>query len=211
MEIVYLDLKVTLLQSVVGKLVTSKSDSVVVEVEVASFIGLSTPAPHSVGSSDQCQGRRLTNRVLRRINLLERLKRPEGKPLEFKPDLPSPDGALKPIVAFPNTAGDILRIGVDDRSRNVRSVADPLDEEERLAHQGFDLKLGLPSQWASMASCWRKADFSTCPEASCRRLQPEQSTVHTDRRVGLHSGEPAEILCGDFRDGTLSPGHISHR
>ena len=121
---------------------------------VIASVGLTTPAPHSVGSSDQCQGRRLTNRVLRSINLLERLKRPEGKPLEFKPDLPSPDGALKPIVAFPNTAGDILRIGVDDRSRNMRGVADPLDEEERLAHQGFDLKLGLPSQWASMVSCW---------------------------------------------------------
>jgi len=71
-------------------------------------VGLTTPAPHSVGSSDQCQGRRLTNRVLGRINLLEFLKRPEGKQLEFKPDLPSPDGALKSIVAYTNTAGDIL-------------------------------------------------------------------------------------------------------
>jgi hypothetical protein len=100
---------------------------------------------------------------------------------------------------------------VDDRSRNVRGVADPLDEEERLAHQGFDLKLGLPSQWASMASCLWKADSSTCPEASCRRLQPEKSSVHLDRYGGLHSGEPAEILCGDFREGNLSPGHIPHR
>jgi hypothetical protein len=45
---------------------------------------------------------------LGRINLLEFLKRPEGKQLEFKPDLPSPDGALKSIVAYTNTAGDIL-------------------------------------------------------------------------------------------------------
>ncbi len=66
--------------------------------------------------------------------LLELLKRPEGKTLEFKRDLSSPDGALKTIVAFANTAGGNLLIGVEDRSRNVRGVADPLDEEQRLAN-----------------------------------------------------------------------------
>ena len=33
-------------------------------------------------------------------------------------------------MAFANTAGGSLLIGVEDRSRNVRSGADPLDEEE---------------------------------------------------------------------------------
>ena len=37
-------------------------------------------------------------------------------------------------MAFANTAGGTLLIGVEDRSRNVRGVADPLDEEERLAN-----------------------------------------------------------------------------
>ena len=68
------------------------------------------------------------------MDLLDLLKRPEGKTLEFKRDLSSPDGALKTIVAFANTAGGTLLIGVEDRSRNVRGVADPLDEEERLAN-----------------------------------------------------------------------------
>ena len=68
------------------------------------------------------------------MNLLDLLKRPEGKSLEFKRDLSSPDGALKTIVAFANTAGGTLLIGVEDRSRNVRGVSDPLDEEERLAN-----------------------------------------------------------------------------
>ncbi|MCT0226076.1 helix-turn-helix domain-containing protein [Synechococcus sp. CS-1328] len=67
------------------------------------------------------------------MDLLDLLKRLEGKTLEFKRDLSSPDGALKTIVAFANTAGGTLLIGVEDRSRNVRGVADPLDEEERLA------------------------------------------------------------------------------
>ena len=68
------------------------------------------------------------------MDLLDLLKRPEGKTLEFKRDLSAPEGALKTIVAFANTAGGILLIGVEDRSRNVRGVADPLDEEERLAN-----------------------------------------------------------------------------
>jgi ATP-dependent DNA helicase RecG len=46
------------------------------------------------------------------MDLLDLLKRPEGKTLEFKRDLSSPDGALKTIVAFANTAGGILLIGV---------------------------------------------------------------------------------------------------
>ncbi|MCP9927619.1 helix-turn-helix domain-containing protein [Cyanobium sp. CH-040] len=68
------------------------------------------------------------------MDLLDLLKRPEGKTLEFKRDLSSPDGALKTVVAFANTAGGTLLIGVDDRSRDVRGVPDPLDEEERLAN-----------------------------------------------------------------------------
>jgi len=38
------------------------------------------------------------------MELLDLLKRPEGKTLELKPDLSSPDGALNTIVAFANTA-----------------------------------------------------------------------------------------------------------
>jgi predicted HTH transcriptional regulator len=68
------------------------------------------------------------------MDLLDLLKRPESKMLEFKRDLSSPDGALKTIVAFANTAGGTLLIGVEDRSRHVRGVADPLDQEERLAN-----------------------------------------------------------------------------
>jgi len=38
------------------------------------------------------------------MDLVELLKRPEGKTLEFKRDLSTPEGALKTIVAFANTA-----------------------------------------------------------------------------------------------------------
>ncbi|MGH9896585.1 MAG: AlbA family DNA-binding domain-containing protein, partial [bacterium] len=68
------------------------------------------------------------------MDLLDLLRRPEGKTLEFKRDLSSPRGVIKSIVAFANTSGGILLIGVEDGTRNVRGVAEPLDLEERLAN-----------------------------------------------------------------------------
>jgi len=67
------------------------------------------------------------------MDLMEILKRPEGKTLEFKRELGSPDGILRTLVAFANTAGGVLLIGVEDASRHVRGVPEPLDLEERLA------------------------------------------------------------------------------
>ena len=55
----------------------------------------------------------------------------EGKTLEFKRDLSSPKPLLKTLVAFANTAGGKLIIGVTDE-RKVIGVKNPLDEEERL-------------------------------------------------------------------------------
>lgn len=68
------------------------------------------------------------------MDLLDLLRRSEGKTLEFKRDLSSPSGALKSIVAFANTAGGVLLVGVEDGTRSVRGVPDPLDLEERLAN-----------------------------------------------------------------------------
>ena len=56
------------------------------------------------------------------MDLVELLKRPEGKTLEFKRDLSAPEGALKTIVAFANTAGGTLLLGVEDKSRIVDRV-----------------------------------------------------------------------------------------
>lgn len=67
------------------------------------------------------------------MDLLNLLKRPEGKTLEFKRELSAPDGVLRSLVAFANTAGGTLLIGVEDTSRHVRGVREPLDLEERLA------------------------------------------------------------------------------
>ena len=68
------------------------------------------------------------------MDLIDLLKRSESKTLEFKRDLSSPDGVLRTIVAFANTAGGVLLLGVEDATRNVRGVAKPLAMEERLAN-----------------------------------------------------------------------------
>jgi predicted HTH transcriptional regulator len=67
------------------------------------------------------------------VGLVELLKRHEGKTLEFKRDVSSPDGILKTLVAFANTAGGTVVIGVEDGSKNVRGVPDVLASEEKLA------------------------------------------------------------------------------
>jgi ATP-dependent DNA helicase RecG len=67
------------------------------------------------------------------MDLVALPRRPEGKTLEFKRDLSSPEGALKTAVAFANTSGGTLLVGVEDRSGRIRGVREPLDLEERLA------------------------------------------------------------------------------
>ncbi len=68
------------------------------------------------------------------MKITELLKAPEGKTLEFKRDLSSPQNLLKTLTAFANTAGGRVIIGVRDKTREVVGVEDPLDEEERLSN-----------------------------------------------------------------------------
>ena len=67
------------------------------------------------------------------MDLTELLKHPEGKTLEFKRDLSSGVGVLRTVIAFANSAGGTVLIGVEDGTRHVRGVSDPLALEERLA------------------------------------------------------------------------------
>lgn len=68
------------------------------------------------------------------VKLVELLKRHDGKTLEYKRDLSSPEGILKTLVAFANTAGGTIVVGVEDGSKNVRGVPDVLRSEEKLAN-----------------------------------------------------------------------------
>lgn len=56
----------------------------------------------------------------------------EGKTLEFKEFVTA--GIVKSIIAFANTAGGILIVGIKDKTKEVVGVANSLREEERLAN-----------------------------------------------------------------------------
>lgn len=62
-------------------------------------------------------------------SILSLLQQPESKILEFKRDLSSPQPLLKSLIAFANSAGGRLIIGVNDEHKII-GVTDPLAEEE---------------------------------------------------------------------------------
>lgn len=66
--------------------------------------------------------------------LEELLVKNEDKTLEFKENGHSLPGILKTIVAFANSAGGTLVIGVEDKTKKVVGIPNILKEEERIAN-----------------------------------------------------------------------------
>ena len=66
------------------------------------------------------------------------LARDEGKTLEFKENCRPLDSIVRTAVAFANTAGGTIVIGVKDKTKEVIGVADPLLDEERMANAFAD-------------------------------------------------------------------------
>lgn len=66
------------------------------------------------------------------------LARDEGKTLEFKENCRPLQRIVRTAVAFANTAGGSIVIGVKDKTKEVIGVTDPLAEEERLANAFAD-------------------------------------------------------------------------
>lgn len=64
----------------------------------------------------------------------EYLSQNECKTLEFKENAKSLSGIIKTVVAFANTSGGILIVGVKDKTREIVGVANVLQEEERIAN-----------------------------------------------------------------------------
>jgi predicted HTH transcriptional regulator len=67
------------------------------------------------------------------FNVTELVRQHEGKTLEFKRDLSSPERVMRTLVAFANGAGGVLLIGVEDGTRRVLGVPDATKVEEQLA------------------------------------------------------------------------------
>ncbi|MBI2193009.1 MAG: putative DNA binding domain-containing protein [Planctomycetes bacterium] len=66
------------------------------------------------------------------------LARDEGKTLEFKENCRPLERIVRTAVAFANTAGGTIVIGVKDKTKAVVGIADPLVDEERLANAFAD-------------------------------------------------------------------------
>ena len=62
----------------------------------------------------------------------ELLVREEGKTLEFKENANSLTGIVKTVVAFANTAGGTIVIGIEDKTKTVVGLEDPLQDETRI-------------------------------------------------------------------------------
>ncbi|MCE5293503.1 MAG: putative DNA binding domain-containing protein [Chlamydiales bacterium] len=68
----------------------------------------------------------------------ELLSQSENKILEFKENTKTLHNIIKTIIAFANTSGGTLIIGVQDKTREVVGIINSLQEEERLANSISD-------------------------------------------------------------------------
>jgi ATP-dependent DNA helicase RecG len=117
----------------------------------------------------------------RAADLVTLLSRHEDKTLEFKRDLSSPEGVLKAIVAFANTSGGVLMLGVEDGTKKVTGVRDALAEEKRLANlisDGISPKL-VPS---IEVMPWRKTHVLAV------EICPSPNRPHYLNRLGATEG-----------------------
>lgn len=66
--------------------------------------------------------------------LEEYLSRSEGKTLEFKENTRGLQAVVKTVVAFANSSGGTIIIGVKDRTKDIVGITNALEEEEKLAN-----------------------------------------------------------------------------
>jgi len=72
------------------------------------------------------------------MEFVDYLKQEEGKTLEFKVNCSPLPKIVQTVVAFANTAGGTLIIGVRDKTKEVIGISDPLKDEERLSNAFAD-------------------------------------------------------------------------
>jgi predicted HTH transcriptional regulator len=101
--------------------------------------------------------------------LEELLARQESKTLEFKERAKSLHKIVQTLIAFANTAGGTLVIGIQDKTKNVIGVDNILQDEERITSAVADSVSPtlLPNlQFIS----WRDKDVRDCLQPSPRVL-----------------------------------------
>lgn len=88
----------------------------------------------------------------------ELLQQEEGKTLEFKENSKSLDRIIHTIIAFANTAGGKVLIGVKDKTKEIVGLQDPVEEEMRLANAIADSIEPLFNPDIHVVS-WRNKEF----------------------------------------------------
>ena len=142
---------------------------------------------------------------------------PGGKQLEFKRDLSSPRNLLKTLVAFANSAGGKLVIGVND-ARHIVGVADPLAKEERIRNPVIArvfLELHLSEQWGSgvrrifaMAQAQGLPTPSLLEIATGVRLSVMLTQVHT---LDVAQGAPGLRLAHEAIENLSASAQVSEQ
>ncbi|MFN7098279.1 MAG: helix-turn-helix domain-containing protein [Gammaproteobacteria bacterium] len=115
------------------------------------------------------------------MDIDELLKSPEGKTLEFKQDLSSPQGVLRTMVAFANMGGGTIVIGIKDKTNHVVGLEEPLILEEKLANLVSDL---IEPQLLPEIEIipWRNTYLVTV------QVFPSSSRPHYLKKQGLEKG-----------------------
>jgi predicted HTH transcriptional regulator len=67
----------------------------------------------------------------------------ESKTLELKREIKKPERFLQTVVAFSNTSGGDIWIGIDEKTKNIHELSNPKLEEERIANLISDSILPL--------------------------------------------------------------------
>lgn len=88
----------------------------------------------------------------------ELLQQEEGKTLEFKENSKNLDGIIHTIIAFANTAGGKILIGIKDKTKGIVGLQDPVEEELRLANAIADSIEPLFNPDIHVVS-WRNKEF----------------------------------------------------
>lgn len=136
------------------------------------------------------------------MDLLKLLARPEGKTLEFKRDLSSPEGVLRTIVAFSNSSGGTLVLGVEDGSHHVRGLSDPEATEQRLVNLVSDRISPRIAPEIELVG-WRRTHVLTVKVHIGSRppyhLQPEGIDQGTFVRVGSTNRRADPFLVDELR------------
>ncbi|MBA2654426.1 MAG: putative DNA binding domain-containing protein [Gammaproteobacteria bacterium] len=86
------------------------------------------------------------------------LSQEESKVLEFKENAESLNGIIRTIIAFGNTAGGTIVVGIKDKTKEAIGVKNILNEEERIANAIADSITPLITPNFQF-NTWRNRDF----------------------------------------------------